>query len=128
VLVRGEIEGRAFPQLLLPLSDHRVSVRLDGRCLIRSRIRADHGSSLVFCPHRSFDAREAESVRGVAVHRHARDRECVRRVIDQENSLQARDESRERPPSASARARELEVRDPGDVAVPKRSDGKTTDG
>ncbi len=120
MLVRGEIEGRTFPQLLLPLSDHRVSVRLDGRCLIRSRIRADHGSSLVFCPHRSFDAREAESVRGVAVHRHARDRECVRRVIDQENSLQARDESRERPPSASARARELEVRDPGDVAVPKR--------
>jgi class 3 adenylate cyclase/TolB-like protein len=70
--------------------DHRVSLRLDGRCLIRSRIRADHGSSLVFCPHRSFDAREAESVRGVAVH--SRDGECVRRVIDQENSLQARDE------------------------------------
>ena len=125
LLRRGEGEEHpAEPQLLLPLSDHRVSVRLDGPCLIRSRIRADHGSSLVFCPHRSFDAREAESVRGVAVPRHARDRECGRRVIDQENSLQARDESRERPPSASARARELEVRDPGDVAVPKRSDGR----
>ena len=81
--------------------------------------RADHGSSLVFFPHGSFDQCEAEAARSIAVHFQSRHGECVRRVIDQENSFQARDELAKDLHSLRHELN-LEIRDPGDVSTGSR--------